>query len=32
MGCQGCIERLAGSVCTQGPEGYRWHKGELACS
>ena len=20
---------LAGSVGTQGPEGYRWHKGEL---
>ena len=29
MGHQGCIGGLAGSVGTQGPEGFRWHKGEL---
>ena len=28
-GCMGCIGGLAGSVDTQGPEGYRWHKGTL---
>ena len=28
QGCRGVLG-VAGSICTQGLEGYRWHKGEL---